>query len=185
VKVARVRTAEGAVRAATIDGERIALAPPGIEAIDLLLDPGEIDATVVAGRWRGLSEVELLAPVPNPPKFIGIAFNTETHRAEPPRGEPNEMMKRALNVREHVALAHPDRRYPTFFNKQSTAVTGPYDPIWMPFDSSWLDYEGELLIVIGSTTRRVDPAAAARAIAGYAVCNDVSVRDWQLDTPTI
>jgi 2-keto-4-pentenoate hydratase/2-oxohepta-3-ene-1,7-dioic acid hydratase in catechol pathway len=48
-----------------------------------------------------------------------------------------------------------------------------------------LDYEGELVVVIGKRTRRIDEAAAMASVAGYTVGNDVSVRDWQQDTPTL
>jgi 2-keto-4-pentenoate hydratase/2-oxohepta-3-ene-1,7-dioic acid hydratase in catechol pathway len=48
-----------------------------------------------------------------------------------------------------------------------------------------LDFEGELVAVIGRRVRRADPATAIAAVAGYTVGNDVSVRDWQQDTPTM
>jgi 2-keto-4-pentenoate hydratase/2-oxohepta-3-ene-1,7-dioic acid hydratase in catechol pathway len=48
-----------------------------------------------------------------------------------------------------------------------------------------LDFEGELVAVIGRRVRRADPATALASVAGYTVGNDVSVRDWQQDTPTM
>jgi 2-keto-4-pentenoate hydratase/2-oxohepta-3-ene-1,7-dioic acid hydratase in catechol pathway len=63
-------------------------------------------------------------------------------------------------------------------------VTGPYDPVHMPRVSSALDYEGELAFVIGKRCRHVPRARAPEVIAGYLICDDVSVRDWQLRVPT-
>jgi 2-keto-4-pentenoate hydratase/2-oxohepta-3-ene-1,7-dioic acid hydratase in catechol pathway len=71
-----------------------------------------------------------------------------------------------------------------FFNKQSTCVTGPYDPIHMPRVSTKLDYEGELGVVIGRRCRHVPRERAPEVIAGYLVVNDVSVRDWQAKSAT-
>ena len=63
-------------------------------------------------------------------------------------------------------------------------VTGPRDPIHLPRVSPLLDYEGELGFVIGRRCRHVPRERAAEVIAGYVVINDVTVRDWQLRTPT-
>jgi 2-keto-4-pentenoate hydratase/2-oxohepta-3-ene-1,7-dioic acid hydratase in catechol pathway len=71
-----------------------------------------------------------------------------------------------------------------WFNKQVTSVSGPYDPIHLPSVASELDYEGELAIVIGKRARHVRKRDAASVIAGFMVCNDVSVRDWQRRSPT-
>ena len=74
---------------------------------------------------------------------------------------------------------------PVFFNKQSTCVTGPYDPVHLPRASSLLDYEGELGFVIGRRCRYVPRERAAEVIAGYLAVDDVSVRDWQFRAPTM
>jgi 2-keto-4-pentenoate hydratase/2-oxohepta-3-ene-1,7-dioic acid hydratase in catechol pathway len=72
-----------------------------------------------------------------------------------------------------------------FFNKQTSAVTGPYDPIHLPRVSPALDYEGELGFVIGRRCRHVPRDRAHQVIAGYTIVNDVSVRDWQRKSPTM
>jgi 2-keto-4-pentenoate hydratase/2-oxohepta-3-ene-1,7-dioic acid hydratase in catechol pathway len=91
-----------------------------------------------------------------------------------------------LNYADHIAESGmPKPEYPVFFNKQSTCVTGPYDPIHRPRVSTLLDYEGELGFVIGRRCRYVPKERAAEVIAGYLVVDDVSVRDWQLRTPTM
>jgi 2-keto-4-pentenoate hydratase/2-oxohepta-3-ene-1,7-dioic acid hydratase in catechol pathway len=111
-----------------------------------------------------LAEVRLEAPVFRPPKFLAIGLNYADHIAEAGLGQP---------------------KFPTFFNKQSTCVTGPYDPIHMPKVSTEVDYEGELGFVIGRRCRRVARERASEVIAGYLVVNDVSVRDWQFRAPTL
>jgi 2-keto-4-pentenoate hydratase/2-oxohepta-3-ene-1,7-dioic acid hydratase in catechol pathway len=65
-----------------------------------------------------------------------------------------------------------------------TAVNGPYDPIHRPLVSAQLDYEGEVALVIGRRVRHVHRSEAAGCIAGFMVCNDVSVRNWQQRAPT-
>jgi len=115
------------------------------------------------GARLPLAEVKLEAPVPRPPKYLAIGLNYADHVAE-------------------SGLEAP--KFPTVFNKQSTCVVGPHDEVHMPRVSSALDYEGELAFVIGKRCRHVPRRRAPEVIAGYLVANDVSVRDWQLRTPT-
>jgi 2-keto-4-pentenoate hydratase/2-oxohepta-3-ene-1,7-dioic acid hydratase in catechol pathway len=110
-----------------------------------------------------LDEVRLLAPV-QPRKFLGIGLNYADHIAESGMEAPE---------------------FPVFFNKQATCVIGPGEDVHMPRVSSLLDYEGELAIVIGRRCRHVSEEDAREVIAGYTITNDVSVRDWQLRTPTM
>ena len=121
-----------------------------------------------SGRGRlPLASLKLEAPVPRPPKFLAIGLNYADHIAES-RGAGLEAPK-----------------VPIFFNKQSTCVIGPGDEIHAPRVSTALDYEGELAFVIGRRCRHVPKQRAAEVIAGYTICNDVSVRDWQLRSPTM
>lgn len=112
-----------------------------------------------------LASVRLLAPIVHPGKFLGIGRNYAAHAAE--RGG---------------ALA---QGFPVFFNKQTSCVNGPFDPIVIPEVSVQVDYEGELGMVIGRSARRVAAADAHAYVAGYFVVNDVSVRDWQAKSPTM
>jgi 2-keto-4-pentenoate hydratase/2-oxohepta-3-ene-1,7-dioic acid hydratase in catechol pathway len=115
------------------------------------------------GSRLPLAAVRLEAPVLRPPKFLAIG----------------------LNYRDHAAEANLEiPKLPVVFNKQSTCVAGPRDPVHLPRVSKALDYEGELGFVIGRRCRHVPRDRAREAIAGYLVVNDVSVRDWQLRTPT-
>ncbi len=110
-----------------------------------------------------LGEVELLAPVPRPGKFLGIGLNYADHIAE-------------------TALEKPE--YPTFFTKQSSCVIAGGEAIHLPKVSEKLDYEVELAFVIGKRCRHVPLEKAHQVIAGYTIVNDVTVRDWQFRTPT-
>jgi 2-keto-4-pentenoate hydratase/2-oxohepta-3-ene-1,7-dioic acid hydratase in catechol pathway len=108
-------------------------------------------------------------------------------RLEAPIVAPSEFLAVGLNYADHVAesgMRKPD--VPMIFNKQRTCVTGPFDPIEIPAVApDHVDYEGELGVVIGRRCHRVPRAEAGRVIAGYLVVNDVSVRDWQMRTPTM
>jgi len=114
-----------------------------------------------------LSDVTLLPPVPNPSKFLAIGMNYRKHVAE------------AAKVGVQTGSTQ------IWFNKQVSCVNGPYADVHLPRVSTQLDYEVELCVVIGKRCRHVMPEDAPSVIAGYMVCNDVSVRDWQLRTPTM
>ncbi len=111
-----------------------------------------------------LSQVRLEAPIRRPPEFLAIGLNYADHVAETGRDKP---------------------QFPIFFNKQTSCVNGPYDPIHMPRVSTALDYEGELGFVIGRRCRHVSRERAHEVIAGYLIVNDVSVRDWQRRAATM
>jgi 2-keto-4-pentenoate hydratase/2-oxohepta-3-ene-1,7-dioic acid hydratase in catechol pathway len=134
---------------------------------DGVVKDGVVEDEFVLDPYRGdrhpLEDVRLLAPV-RPRKFLGIGLNYADHIAESGIDAPE---------------------FPVFFNKQSTCVVGPGDDVHMPRVSSLLDYEGELAIVIGQRCRHVSEEHAAEVIAGYTITNDVSVRDWQIRTPTM
>ncbi len=113
------------------------------------------------------SDVHLIAPVPNPGKYLAIGMNYAKHVAE------------ALEA----GIKVPDVQ--VWFNKQVSCVNGPFAPVHMPTVSDKLDYEVELCVVIGQRCRNVKAQDARAVIAGYMVCNDVTVRDWQLRSPTM
>jgi 2-keto-4-pentenoate hydratase/2-oxohepta-3-ene-1,7-dioic acid hydratase in catechol pathway len=141
-------------------------------------------STSIAQR-KPLSEVTLQAPVARPSKYLAIGFNFSSHLEEIHKAAERPQYAGAMQRFAHLRQAFPDQQLPTFFNKQVSCLTGPYDPILAPYDSSMLDYEGELVAVIGRRVRRADAASALASVAGYTVGNDVSVRDWQQDTPTM
>ena len=121
-----------------------------------------------AGSRLPLSDVRLCAPLPEPRKFLGLGFSYRSHVAE---------------IREHRKdIFIPPNQ--VWFTKQVSCVTGPFDVIHKPPISDMLDYEGEMCVVIGRRCRHVKPSRVREVVAGYMVCNDVSVRDWQLRAPT-
>ena len=132
-----------------------------------------------------LRQADLGAPIPRPSKYLAIGFNYKSHLAEIQEAATQPQFAKAMQRFGHLRQAFPDQQLPTFFNKQVSSITGPYDPILAPYDSEMLDFEGELVAVLGRRLRRADPATALAAVAGYTVGNDVSVRDWQQDTPTM
>ncbi len=124
-----------------------------------------MQALIDTGNARiALTEVKLNAPVPRPGKYLGIALNYADHIAETGRDQP---------------------QYPSFFTKQSSCVIGYGDAIHRPKVSDKLDYEGELAFVIGKRCRHVPVDKAHQVIAGFTIANDVSVRDWQMRSPTM
>jgi 2-keto-4-pentenoate hydratase/2-oxohepta-3-ene-1,7-dioic acid hydratase in catechol pathway len=111
-----------------------------------------------------IAKVKLEAPVMHPPEFLAIGLNYEDHAAESKTERP---------------------KFPLFFNKQTSCVNAPFDPIHLPRVSSALDYEGELGFVIGRRCRHVPRDRAREVIAGYLIVDDVSVRDWQFKAQTM
>ncbi len=165
-------THAGATRIGVVDGDEmvdLSVAAPELpqEMIAFLeAGPEAMEAARAAlgnGARIALADVKLEAPIARPPKFLAVGLNYADHVAESGMESP-----------EH----------PTIFNKQSTCVTGPTDPVHVPKASHVLDYEGELGFVIGRRGRHVSRDDAADYIAGYLVVDDVTVRDWQFRTPT-
>jgi len=118
----------------------------------------------LAGNTRAdfaLDAVTLLAPVPRPPKMLGIGLNYADHLAESGMDKPADQL---------------------WFAKMSTSATGPFASIDLPRVSEQLDYEAELAFVIGERCRHVSRERAHEVIFGYCAANDVSVRDWQVRT---
>jgi 2-keto-4-pentenoate hydratase/2-oxohepta-3-ene-1,7-dioic acid hydratase in catechol pathway len=113
-----------------------------------------------------IASVRIEAPVPNPRKFLALGGSYRSH----------------LEEVAHLGIKAP--KFQTWFNKQVTCINGPYDDIHLPRISETLDYEGELAIIIGRRCRHLNATDARHAIAGFTICNDVSVREWQMRTPT-
>ncbi len=141
--------------------------------------PSEMSALLAAGR-PALEVLE--AALARDP----VRLPLEAVRLGPPVRCPRKFLAVGLNYADHIEETGRSRpAFPTFFNKQSSCVNGPYDPIHKPRVSEQLDYEGELGLVIGRRCRHVPRARAYEVIAGYLVVNDVSVRDWQARSPTM
>jgi acylpyruvate hydrolase len=98
---------------------------------------------------------------------------------------PDKTICVGLNYLDHIAESGGTRpTKPTLFPKFANTLIGAFDPIELPLDteSTSVDWEAELGVVIGAPVRRATPVTAAAAIAGYTVVNDISVRDFQHHT---
>ncbi|WP_174273336.1 fumarylacetoacetate hydrolase family protein [Sphingomonas bacterium] len=138
----------------------IALAGAGADALDEVRLLVERSEPTVA-----LANVRLLAPIERPGKYLAIGMNYAKHLEEADR------------------LGVARAKHQTWFNKQTSCISGPYDDIY-PGVTEKLDYEVELGAVIGKPAKRVSEADAPAHVFGYFVANDVSARDWQFHTPT-
>ncbi len=123
-------------------------------------------ASAVSGSSDRLpiGDVTLNAPIPNPGKILAIGLNYADHIKES-----------GMDTPEHQI----------WFNKQRNSAHDPNGPINKPAVSDFLDYEAELCFVIGKKCKHVPKERAAEVIGGYFIGNDVSVRDWQIRTPTM
>ena len=110
-----------------------------------------------------LDDLTLLAPIPQPPKAIGLAVNYVAHHDELQRSADMPDAPRRTTT-------------PRPFIMPPTAVIGPGADIPWPAYSRQIDYEIELAIVIGSAAKCVTPQAALDHVAGYTIANDVSAR---------
>ena len=124
---------------------------------------GEAGAIVAAAKHTlPLSELKLLPVIPNPGKIVCVGLNYGEHVRETGR----EITEK-----------------PTLFLRVAESQVAHGEDIVLPPESSKLDYEGEIAIVIGKAGRRIAEADAWEHIAGYACYNDGSIRDWQSATP--
>ena len=106
-----------------------------------------------------LAKARLAGPVPDPQKIICLGLNYRDHAAETKAPIPRE---------------------PILFSKYATAIIGPAEPIVLPAVSTEVDYEAELVIVVGKRGRHLSATGALAHVAGYTIGHDVSARDWQL-----
>jgi len=116
------------------------------------LDPASLPA--VSGKPR------IGSPVGGLPKFIAIGLNYTDHAAE---------------------VGMPIPAEPIIFIKANNSLCGPNDKVEKPRGSTKLDWEVEIAIIIGTRAKYVSEADALNYVAGYAVCNDVSERNFQLE----
>jgi acylpyruvate hydrolase len=160
MKLVTIRTTDG-TRAGRIEGTEVVLLP--YSDVGALLAADDWDAQAMGDGDRvALAGADLGPLVPNPSKVFCVGLNYLLHVKEGGRGEvPN---------------------HPTLFAKFADSLTGPNDPIPLPKASPKVDWEVELVAVVGKTVRNANEQEAIDAIAGYTVGNDTSMRDWQRRT---
>jgi 2-keto-4-pentenoate hydratase/2-oxohepta-3-ene-1,7-dioic acid hydratase in catechol pathway len=119
-------------------------------------------AALARGELLDAAKVRLLPPVPDPEKVICVGLNYADHARESGVSPPEE---------------------PVLFNKFPSALTAHGQPIVLPRESQEVDYEAELVVVIGRGGRHIAQQDALDHVAGYCPGHDVSARDWQLHKP--
>ena len=118
--------------------------------------------TLAKGERIDPAKVAFLPPLANPPKVICVGLNYVDHSAESGFTQPE---------------------YPTIFGRFNSSLIGHGAPIVRPQISVQLDYEGELVAVIGKGGRDIAEADALDHVAGYSIFNDGSIRDYQFKAP--
>lgn len=120
-------------------------------------------------NWRELAE-----------QAEGTAISSDEAEVVNPLPTPTKVLCVGLNYREHILeMGRELPAFPTVFAKFADTLTGPFDPIEAVAEDPQLDWEGELVVVIGKRAHRVSAAEASEYIAGYTVANDISMRGWQ------
>src|SRR6478609_638743 len=160
MRLTTIRTANGTA-AARVDSDHGVLID-GVSDVGALLARKDwrVLAEQATGPQVGLADLGTL--IPRPGKVVCVGLNYRAHILE---------------------MGRPLPEYPTLFAKFTDTLIGPYDDIQIPADAAEaVDWECELVVVLGDTVRGVDEAEAAAAIAGYTIMNDVSMRDWQFRT---
>jgi len=158
MKLATIRTEAGTRAVRVEDGRYVELGYADVGR--LLAEPDWRRAAAAEGPERP-ADSPLAPPVPMPGKVVCVGLNYRSHILEMGRDLPE---------------------FPTLFAKFTDALIGPHDDIVAAPESEAVDWEAELVVVIGDTVRRADAEQAAAAIAGFTVMNDVTMRDWQFRT---
>lgn len=158
---------DGRTRAGLVQGDQIQLTDTE-DLTHLLGDLTAAAETAGQGGQLALEEAEIVQPVLRPRKILGIGLNYSEHAKE----SVSFMKNTAPSVQK-------------WFNKQATAANGPYADVHLPSVSEQLDYEAEIVAIIGKTGRHVPKDRAWEMIAGLCCGCDFSVRDWQRASQTM
>lgn len=136
-----------------------------LQGIDALGRTSSLEALAGADRLTGerlpIGDVRVLPAVTDPARVICVGLNYRDHIAETGREFPT---------------------YPVMFPKFASSLIGAYDDIAVPPESSEVDYEGEMAVIIGRAGRRITEENALDHVLGYTVANDITMRDYQYKT---
>jgi 5-carboxymethyl-2-hydroxymuconate isomerase len=128
-----------------------------------VLRSGELHRAISLGATSkptiALDEIRYLPTVPDPEKIICIGINYGNRHGEYKDGGEAP-------------------QYPSVFMRTPGSLVGHLEPLWKPPESKQLDYEGEIVLVIGKSGRRIAAADAWQHVAGLTLMNEGSVRDW-------
>src|SRR5262245_58875087 len=157
MRLATIRT-DGSTRAVRIE-----------RAVAVVLDYDDVGALLADPQWRE-----------RVPTASGTEYAVDTLDYAPLVPRPDKIICVGLNYRNHILeMGRELPEHPTLFAKYTSALIGARDDIVLPRVSDKVDWEAELAVIVGAPVRHVSVADARDAIAGYAICNDVSVRDYQ------
>jgi acylpyruvate hydrolase len=152
---------DGRRRVGRVDGDRL-VPLDGLTELGRLTDVDALrSASELPREAVGVDEVRLCPVVPAPDKIICVGLNYLSHVGETGRELPT---------------------YPVLFTKFASSLIGPRDDIVVPAESTQVDFEAELAVVIGRRGRRIERERAAEYVLGYTVANDVTMRDYQYKT---
>lgn len=161
------------------DGPRL-----GVRLGDVLIDlalaapdlPREMKALLALGE-EGLRQAEAAAA--NAPMAAQLRFGSV--RLLPPVPDPDKIICVGLNYVDHAVEISPRHLpdYPTFFGRMATTLIAHDAPLLRPRVSTQFDFEGEVAVIIGRAGRYISPQEALSHVAGYALFNEGSVRDYQ------
>jgi 2-keto-4-pentenoate hydratase/2-oxohepta-3-ene-1,7-dioic acid hydratase in catechol pathway len=138
--------------------------------------PGDLDALIASGGDAlRAAHAALLG---------GAPVDIQNMRLTPPLKRPAKIICVGLNYADHSAesgFKQPD--YPTLFSRFAVGFVGHNEPMVRPKVSEQLDYEGELVAVIGKGGRHIAKDKALDHVIGYSIFNDGSIRDYQFKSP--
>ncbi len=162
MRLATIRNEDKSTSAVRVDGEtgyRLNFA----DVSDVLRHPDwEVRAREESASTVDITQADFAPVLPQPGKIICVGLNYARHITEMGRDLPE---------------------FPTLFAKYPESLVGARDVIVIPPESSSVDWEAELAVVIGRTVRRATADQASQAIAGFTILNDVTMRDWQYRSP--
>ncbi|MDR1442876.1 MAG: fumarylacetoacetate hydrolase family protein [Bifidobacteriaceae bacterium] len=139
------------------DGHAIVL--DQFASVASILEAGALDrAATLDGPRLSLDQVRFAPVIPRPGKIICVGMNYHAHIEE---------------------MGRPLPAHPALFPKWPESLIGAGEPILLPPESTQVDWEGEMAVIVGKRLRRASPREATGAISGYAIMCDTSMRDWQ------
>jgi acylpyruvate hydrolase len=163
MRLATIRTNAGTAAVRQDNDQYVVIAP--YQSVDELL--GNPDWKSIAAAAHGSLEEGTLIPVDG----ANLA-SVVTH--------PGKIICVGLNYRKHILeMGRELPEYPTLFSKYAETLIGPTDVIELPAEDEAIDWEAELAVIVGKSGRRIAQEEANDYIAGYSICNDVSMRTWQ------
>jgi 2-keto-4-pentenoate hydratase/2-oxohepta-3-ene-1,7-dioic acid hydratase in catechol pathway len=119
----------------------------------------EVERALPAKPDHDLGEVTFLPPVLAPEKILCVGVNY-------------------ANRNEEYKDGSEQPKYPSLFYRAPSSLVGHKQPIWRPRESEQLDYEGEIVLVMGREGRRIPRERALDHVAGVTLCNEGTIRDW-------